>query len=82
MDNDFDWEYLAKQFQQEDAMMKVVAMIGKAQGSYYNALIAEGLPPLAALKIVTITISEVAKFGRETVPVLVQQFIDYDKGQE
>jgi hypothetical protein len=75
--DDFDWEHLAKQFQQEDALLRVVSSIGKVQGSYYNALRAEGLSPIESMKIVTITITEVAKFTRETLPVLAQLFIDY-----
>jgi hypothetical protein len=80
--DDFDWEGLARQFREEDALMRVVQQIGKAQASYYNALRVEGLEPMVALKIVSITISELAKFARETMPVLVQQFIDYNKDNE
>lgn len=77
--DDFDWDHLAKQFRQDDVLMSVVDKIGKAQGTYFNALTAEGLSGMQAMKIVSITVTEVGKFARETLPVLMQLFIDYNE---
>ena len=82
--DDIDWEALGRQFREpdEEALMKVVALMGRAQARYFNALLEQGIPPLAAMKITALTIKEIGGFARETVPVLAQLFIEAAKGQE
>lgn len=80
--DEIDWEALGRQFRQEDSLMKVVSQIGKAQGVYYQALIEGGFTQMDALKIVSITVKEVGEFARQTMPVLVQMFMDYRKSSE
>jgi hypothetical protein len=78
--DDFDWEALARQFGQPDdeTLMNVVSMIGRAQARYMAALREEGLDPLTSLKIASLTIREIGQFARDTLPVLTQQFINWN----
>ena len=80
--DDIDWNALGKQFDQDDVLIRVVQKIGRAQGHYFKALTDEGIDPMTALSIVSITVKEVGTFAHETLPIIVQLFLDARKDYE
>jgi len=75
--DDFDWEALARQFQQEDSVLRVAQTMAKFQGTYYKTLLAEGFDKTDAVRATMLLVSEISKFARDTIPVLTQQFINW-----